>query len=186
MLRNRSVRTRRASPARCVAAALLALAVAYYYVLGLGPTPSEKPEDIAWWRPWGLALRSDWPPLAPLQRIAADVEQARHEGRWEPRGLIPLLLSTVAPILATLAGFRLFRAPAARVPILALGLTLSAFSYYGWLDPETWQDFTWRWPAVLLSTRSSSRPCSGLAGARARALPLASLALRRSSRRSTS
>jgi hypothetical protein len=132
--------------------ALLALAVAYYYVLGVGPTPSEKPENIAWWRPWGLALRSDWAPLAPLQRIAADVEQARHEGRWEPRGLIPLLLSAVPPILAILVGFRLFRAPAARVPILALGITLCAFGYYGWLDPETWQDYTWRWPAVLLVT----------------------------------
>jgi hypothetical protein len=134
------------------AVALVALAVGYYFVLGVGPTPSEKPEDIAWWRPWGLALRSDWAPLAPLQEIAADVEQARHEGRFEPRGLIPLALSAVPPILAVLVGLWLFRAPAARVPILALGITLGAFGYYGWLDPETWLDYSWRWPATLLVT----------------------------------
>jgi hypothetical protein len=136
------------------AVALVALAAGYYFVLGVGPTPSEKPEAIAWWRPWGLALRSDWAPLAPLQQIAAAVEQARHEGRFEPRGLIPLALSAVPPILAVLVGFRLFRAPAARVPILALGILLCAFGYYGWLDPETWLDYSWRWPATLLVTAS--------------------------------
>ena len=132
--------------------AFLALAGGWYELLGAGPTPSEKPDSVAWWRPAGHALRleSEW--LAPFQAIAADVEQARHEGREEPRGLIPLLLFALPPAALTLLGFFLFRGVVARVLLLALGLTLCAFSYYGWLDPETWQDFSWRWPAVLLST----------------------------------
>lgn len=132
--------------------AFLALAGVWYEFLGAGPTPSENPGTIAWWRPAGHALRleSEW--LAPLQAIAADVEQARHDGRQEPRGLIPLLLFALPPAALTVLGFFLFRGAVARVLILALGLALCAFSYYGWLDPETWQDFSWRWPAVLLST----------------------------------
>jgi len=132
--------------------AFLAVALLWYEFLGAGPTPSERPDTIAWWRPAGYALRleSEW--LTPLQEIAADVEQARHEGRWEPRGLIPLLLFALPPVALTVLGFLLFRSAAARVLILALGLALCAFSYYGWLDPQTWQDYSWRWPAVLLST----------------------------------
>jgi hypothetical protein len=132
--------------------AFLAFAFVWYEFLGAPPTPSEKPETIAWWRPWGHALRleSEW--LAPFQAIAADVEQARHEGRSEPRGLIPLVLFALPPAALTVFGFLLFRGAVARVLILGLGLTLCAFSYYGWLDPGTWQDFSWRWPAVLLST----------------------------------
>lgn len=130
----------------------LALALVWYEFLGAGPTPSERPDTIAWWRPAGHALRleSEW--LTPLQEIAADVEQARHEGRWEPRGLIPLLLFALPPVALSVLGFLIFRSAPARVPILALGLALCAFSYYGWLDPQTWQDYSWRWPAVLLST----------------------------------
>jgi hypothetical protein len=132
--------------------ACLALAGVWYEFLGAGPTPSEKPDTIAWWRPAGHALRleSEW--LAPLQEIAADVEQARHDGRVEPRGLIPFLLFALPPAALAALGFLLFRGAVARVLILGLGLALCAFSYYGWLDPETWQDFSWRWPAVLLST----------------------------------
>jgi hypothetical protein len=131
-------------------AVFLALAVGYYGFLGAGPTPSERPEDIAWWRPAGWARQLDWEPLAPLQQIGADVEQARHEGRTEPRGLIPLALFALPPLLLGAAGFALFRAVGARVAVLALTLLLCAFSYYGWLDPETWKDYSWRWPAVLL------------------------------------
>lgn len=132
--------------------AFLALAVLSYEFLGAAPTPSEKPETIAWWRPMGLALQLDSEWLEPLQKIAASVEQARHEGRWEPRGLIPFTLSALPPLLMTVLGFVLFRSAAARVLVLGLGLTLCAFGYYGWLDPGTWQDYSWRWPAVLLST----------------------------------
>jgi hypothetical protein len=135
-----------------LAMAFLALGVFYYFFLGAGPTPSERPDTIAWWRPLGLALRIDSPWLEPLQQISADYEQARHEGRAEPRGLIPLVLFALPPIALVLLGLRLFSSAVTRVPLLALGLTLCAFSYYGWLNPETWQDYTWRWPAVLLVT----------------------------------
>jgi hypothetical protein len=138
---------------RCVyVCAFLALAVVYYEFLGAAPTPSEKPETIAWWRPMGLALQLDSAWLAPLQKIAASVEQARHEGSWEPRGAIPLALTALPPLLLIALGFALFRSAVSRVLVLGLGLTLCAFGYYGWLDPATWQDYGWRWPAVLLST----------------------------------
>lgn len=133
-------------------AAFLGLGIGYYYFLGAAPTPSEKPETIAWWRPAGLALHGGWEPLAPLRAIAADVEKARHEGRWEPRGLIPLALFCLPPIAMTALGFALFQSCVWRVALLALGLTLCAFSYYGLLSADTWQDFGWRWPAVLVST----------------------------------
>jgi hypothetical protein len=133
-------------------ALFLALTVGYYFFLGAGPTPSERDEDIAWWRPAGWARQLDWELLAPLQQIGADVEQARHEGRTELRGLIPLALFALPPLLLGAAGFALFRSAEARVGVLALTLLLCAFSYYGWLDPETWKDYSWRWPAVLLVT----------------------------------
>ena len=133
-------------------AALVGLAVFYYHFLGAGPTPSEKIEDLPWWRPLGFALRLDWPVLAPLQEIAAAVEQARHEGRWEPRGLIPLGLFALPPILLGVLGFRLFRSALVRVPVLAASVTLCAFAYYGWLSVETWQDYSWRWPITLFAT----------------------------------
>jgi len=132
--------------------ALVGLAVFYYYFLGAGPTPSEKVEDLPWWRPMGWALRLEQAPLAPLQEIAAAVEQARHEGRWEPRGLIPLALFTLPPILLGALGFRLFRSALARVLLLATAVTLCAFAYYGWLSVETWQDYSWRWPITLFLT----------------------------------
>jgi hypothetical protein len=135
-----------------VVLAFLGLTVGYYYFLGAGPTPSERAEDVAWWRPRGWARQLDWEPLAPLQQIGADVEQARHEGRSEPRGLIPLALFALPPLLLGAAGFALFRSAEARVLVLAFTLLLCAFSYYGWLDPETWKDYSWRWPAVLLTT----------------------------------
>ena len=129
-----------------------ALAVGYYEFLGAGATPSERATAAGWWKPAGWARSLDWEWLAPLQRIGDDTVQARHEGRFEPRSLIPLGLFS-APALALVAlGFALFRAALARAALLALGLALCAFAYYGWLDLETWQDYQWRWPAVLLST----------------------------------
>lgn len=134
------------------AALALAMAVAYYEFLGPAPTPSERREATSWWRPVGVAhaSESDW--LAPLQKIGRDVEEARHEGRTEPRGLIPLGLFAVPAIALAALGVLLSRGLLWRIGVLALGLTLCAFSYYGWLDPETWQDYSWRWPATLAAT----------------------------------
>jgi hypothetical protein len=132
--------------------AFVGLAVADYELLGAGPTPSEKAHAAAWWRPAGLLHEMEWGPITPLREIADAVVQARHEGRFEPRGLVPLALFCLPALAMTAAGFVLFRSELWRTAFLALGLTLSAFSYYGWLDLETWQDYSWRWPAVLLCT----------------------------------
>ena len=130
----------------------LALGIGYYEFLGAGATPSERAQQVPWWKPAGWARSLDWEALAPLQQIGADTVQARHEGRFEPRSLIPLGLFAAPVVVATALGAALFRAALARAALLAFGLALCAFAYYGWLDLETWQDFGWRWPAVLLST----------------------------------
>jgi hypothetical protein len=133
-------------------ALFLGLAITYYEFLGAEPTPSERAGSIAWWRPAGWARSLEWNALKTLQEIGADTVQARHEGRFEPRSLIPLGLFAAPAALASAVGFALFRSSLMRAALLALGLTLCAFSYYGWLDLETWQDYGWRWPLVLLST----------------------------------
>jgi len=38
------------------------------------------------------------------------------------------------------------------VSLLAIGVSLCAFSYYGWLAPGLWGLFSWRWPACLFLT----------------------------------
>jgi hypothetical protein len=133
-------------------AALLGVAALYYYGLGPGPTPSERSMELPWWRPAGWAQQLDWEALAPLQAIGDDYGVARHEGRMEWRGLIPFGLFALPVVLLTALGFRLFRSIWVRVPLAALALTLCAFVYYGWLDPETWRDYTWRWPIALFVT----------------------------------
>ena len=130
----------------------LGLAVFYYEFLGAGATPSERAQPGMWWKPAGWARSLDWEILAPLQQIGDDTVQARHEGRFEPRSLIPLGLFATPVAVITAVGFALFRGAVMRAALLALGVTLIAFSYYGWLDLETWQDYGWRWPAVLLAT----------------------------------
>jgi hypothetical protein len=65
---------------------------------------------------------------------------------------VPLALFGVPVLLAAALGFRLFRSSVARVLLAALALTLLAFTYYGWLDVETWRDYTWRWPIALFVT----------------------------------
>jgi hypothetical protein len=55
-------------------------------------------------------------------------------------------------LLLTALGFRLFPSAVARVLLSAVALTLLAFTYYGWLDVETWRDYTWRWPIALFAT----------------------------------
>jgi len=130
----------------------LALAFAWYEFLGAGATPSERAGDVPWWKPAGWARSLEWEALAPLQQIGADTVQARHEGRFEPRSLIPLGLFSAPAVAMIVLGFALFRSALARAALLALGLALCAFAYYGWLDVETWQDYGWRWPAVLLAT----------------------------------
>jgi hypothetical protein len=129
-----------------------ALAVGYYEFLGAGATPSERAASIPWWKPAGWARSLESPLLEPLQQIGSDTVQARHEGRFEPRSLIPLGLFAVPVAVATALGFLLFRSALARAALLAGGATLCAFCYYGWLDVETWRDYGWRWPLVLLST----------------------------------
>jgi hypothetical protein len=120
--------------------------------LGAGATPSERAGAVPWWKPAGWARSLEWEALAPLQQIGADTVQARHEGRFEPRSLIPLGLFSAPAVAMVVLGFALFRSPLVRASLLALGLALCAFAYYGWLDVETWQDYGWRWPAVLLAT----------------------------------
>ncbi len=133
------------------AAVFVALAALYYAFLGPGPTPSERGMDLPWWRPMGWALALDWPALSPLQDISYEYEVARHQGRWEPRGAIPFALFALPPILMGALGFVLFRATG-RVLVLAGVLTLCAFVYYGWLDPATWEDYSWRWPIAIFVT----------------------------------
>jgi hypothetical protein len=134
------------------AVAILIVAVAYYAFHGPGPTPSERAMEQPFWRPLGLAQDLDWDILLPLQDISAAYEEARHFGRWEPRGLIPIAIFGL-PIAGLVAlGFRQFHSVVARVPILATGLTSLAFVYYGWLDIETWRDYAWRWPIALFAT----------------------------------
>lgn len=130
----------------------LGVAAVYYEFLGAGATPSERAQHVDWWKPAGWARSLDWAALKPLQEIGADTVQARHEGRFEPRSLVPLALFAAPIAGATALGFAMFLGAAIRAGLLALGLTLSAFSYYGWLDVETWQDYGWRWPAVLVTT----------------------------------
>ncbi|MGH0036312.1 MAG: hypothetical protein ACQGVK_14895 [Myxococcota bacterium] len=132
--------------------ALLAVAIAYYAFHGPGPSPSERAMDLPWWRPLGLAQTLDWALLAPLQDISAAYDEARHFGRWEPRGLIPFGIFASLPVLLTGLGFRVFRSPPARGLVLGTGLTLCAFVYYGWLDLGTWEDYAWRWPIALFVT----------------------------------
>jgi hypothetical protein len=127
----------------------LAVAVLYYYFHGPGPTPSERAMELPWWRPLGLAQSLDWSLLGPFQEISSDYDEARHQGEWEPRGLIPFALFGLPPLLLTVLGFRVFRSAVARVFLLGGLLTLLAFVYYGWLDLGTWEDYAWRWPIAL-------------------------------------
>jgi hypothetical protein len=120
-------------------AVFLGLAVFYYYLLGAGPSASEI-MDLPWWRPRGWALR--WEVLAPLVTLAQEPGAGR---------LIPVALFTLPPIAGVGLGMTLFRNPLARVLLLALGTTLAAFAFYGFLAPGIWAFFSWRWPAVTLA-----------------------------------
>ncbi|MBW2385796.1 MAG: hypothetical protein JRG92_19365 [Deltaproteobacteria bacterium] len=124
----------------------------YYEFLGAAPTPSEKPEELAWWRPAGWVTESDSTLLAPLQEMAEATYEAQRKGETDRSGLVPVVLFAALPIALTVLGFLLFESTWVRTLLLALGLTLCAFSYYGWLMPGIWQLFTWRWPASLLLT----------------------------------
>lgn len=139
-------------PRIATALALVAVAVAYYLFHGPGPSPSERAMDLPWWRPLGLAQSLDWSILAPLQDISAAYTEARHFGRWEPLGLVPFGIFGLPVALLTALGFHVYRSAAARVVVLAVGLTTCAFVYYGWLDLATWQDYAWRWPIALFVT----------------------------------
>jgi hypothetical protein len=137
-------------------AAFLLTALFYYEFLGAAPTPSEQPDEVAWWRPAGWASVSESPLVEPLQELVEATVDARSEGTTDRSGLVPVALFAVVPIVFIVLGFFLFRSPWARAPVLALGLTLCAFSYYGWLAPGLWGLFSWRWPACLFLTASFS------------------------------
>jgi len=139
-------------PRFATAVALVAVAIGDYVFLGPGPSPSERSMDLPWWRPLGLAWSLEWGILAPLQDISAEYEEARHFGRWEWQGLIPIGIFALPVILLSALGFRAFRSALARVLVIAFGLTTFTFVYYGWLDPGTWEDYGWRWPIALLVT----------------------------------
>ncbi len=134
------------------ASVLLGVALLYHYFLGPGPTPSERAMELAWWHPMGWAQQLQWEVLAPLQTITRDFEIARHKGYFEPRGLIPFGIFAGPVVLLAALGFRLFRSSVIRVLLSAVTLTLCAFSYYGWLDVQTWRDYSWRWPIALFVT----------------------------------
>jgi hypothetical protein len=131
-------------------AVFVGAAFLYYHLLGPGPTPSERGMQLPWWRPMGWAQQLE--ALAPLQTISADFDIARHQGRVEPRGLIPFGLFAAPVLLFAALGFRLFRSVGVRVLVSATTITLCAFVYYGWLDVETWRDYAWRWPIALFVT----------------------------------
>ena len=70
-----------------ILAAFLLLGIAYYYLFGPGPTPSEMGE-LPWWRPRGWALR--WESLSMLKelreadgaaRLLADARESRNRRR---------------------------------------------------------------------------------------------------------
>jgi hypothetical protein len=117
-------------------ALFIGLAVFYYYFMGAGPTPSEFGE-LEWWRPRGWVLR--WESLAGLKALTEETGAAR---------LFPVALFALPPLLLMGFSLRRFRHPVVRVFLLALGLTVASFSYYGFLGEGVWRFFSWRWPAV--------------------------------------
>jgi hypothetical protein len=130
----------------------LALALLYYEFLGPGPTPSERAQDLPWWRPAGWAYELDAPVIGTFQSLGSDHQQARRELRWDWGGPLLFGLFALPPVALTVLGFRLFAGVLARALLLASGLTLCAFVYYGWLDPLTWREYSWRWPIALFVT----------------------------------
>jgi len=115
-----------------------ALAVAYYYGFGVGPSASEYLDDLEWWRPWGTVVR--WLPFAELTAMARD---------GFPQALAPLALFCAAPIAIFLAALALFRKnPLGRAIAFFLALLMVIFVWYGYRAEQVWRFFEWRFVAV--------------------------------------
>lgn len=115
-----------------------ALAVAYYFAFGAGPSASEYLDDLEWWRPWGTAVR--WLPLVELTAMA-------REGL--PQALLPLGLFWFPPLALFAGGLALFRkSAAARAYLFFLALTMCIFVWYGYRAEQVWRFFEWRFAAV--------------------------------------
>jgi hypothetical protein len=123
-----------------VGPAFALLAVAYYFLFGPGPTPSEY-GDLPWWRPQGWILR--WEVLSGLRDLS------REEG--SAVRFVPVLLFAIPPAALALLGMRLLKGAVARTVLCTLLLSSVAFVYYGYLAAGVWRFFGWRWAAVTLA-----------------------------------
>jgi len=119
----------------------LLLAVAYYYVLGYGPTASEIYDEFAWWQPRGFVHR--WLIFSGLSEMARAGDGA---GRF-----LPVVLFGLPPVALTVLGFALFRNAAIRAWLFWLGLVTCAFTYYGLVGDKVWRFFEWRFALVVAS-----------------------------------
>lgn len=115
-----------------------ALAVAYYYGFGVGPSASEYLDDLEWWRPWGTVVR-----FLPFQELTATARGAF------PQALAPLALFCAAPIAVFLASLALFRTnPLGRALAFFVALLMVIFVWYGYRAEQVWRFFEWRFVAV--------------------------------------
>ena len=118
-----------------------ALAVAYYFGFGAGPSASEYLDDLEWWRPWGTLVR--WLPFSGLTALA-------REGL--PQMLVPLALFWAPPLAVFAASLGIFRkSAAARTYVFFLALTMCVFVWYGYRAEQVWRFFEWRFGAVAIS-----------------------------------
>jgi hypothetical protein len=115
-----------------------ALAVAYYFGFGAGPSASEYLEDLEWWRPWGSVVR--WLPFASLTQTAR---------ASFPEALATLGLFWAPPIALFAAALALFpKNAAARAYVFFLALLMCVFVWYGYRAEQVWRFFEWRFAAV--------------------------------------
>lgn len=118
---------------------LVLLGIAYYYLFGPGPSPSEIGE-LPWWRPRGWALR--WESLAALKEL-------READGWAR--LVPVLVFAVPVVVLWSGLLRMYRGAVARTVLTTIAFTAIVFVYYGYLAEGIWRFFEWRAPAATLS-----------------------------------
>jgi len=115
-----------------------ALAVAYYFWFGAGPSASEYLEDLEWWRPWGTVVR--WLPFVSLTQMAR---------AGLPQALLTLGLFWATPLALFVAARALFhKNAAARAYVFFLALLMCVFVWYGYRAEQVWRFFEWRFAAV--------------------------------------